>query len=499
MKRISSANKALYKGLTAFMFFLISAPAGISISAEMSPGTEECISCHTVVTPGIVGGWRKSRHSATSPAEALKKNSIERRVSAPRVMPELLSTVVGCAECHQLNGDKHKDSFEHNGYNVHVVVTPDDCSSCHPVERTQFDRNLMSHAHNNLFNNPLYRQMADSINGIQSFNGTDIALKAPDEKTSADSCLHCHGTKVTVNGSITRETAKGEMNFPVLSGWPNQGVGRINPDGGMGACTSCHTRHEFSLAMARKPDTCSQCHKGPDVPAFAVYSVSKHGNIYSAMSSDWNFEAVPWRIGRDFTAPTCAGCHVSLTVNEEGNIVAQRSHQMNDRLPWRIFGLIYAHPHPRSADVTGIKNKGGLPLPTELTGEPVVDFLIDTVEREQRRTLMQSNCLACHSRGWVEEHWARLENTIKTTNEMTLTSTKLMLAAWEKGIAKGPGRKDSLFDENMEKIWMEQWLFYGNSTRFASAMSGADYGVYANGRWKMSKNVQDLFDHFKTR
>jgi hypothetical protein len=357
----------------------------------------------------------------------------------------------------------------------------------------------MSHAHNNLFLNPLYLEMAGSINGIQSFEGMMTALKTPDDKTSAESCLHCHGTKVTIAGLKTRETPKGEMEFPVLSGWPNQGVGRINPDGSMGACTSCHTRHEFSLVMARKPDTCSQCHKGPDVPAFSVYSVSKHGNIYSSVSSDWNFEAVPWKIGRDFTAPTCAGCHASLTVNEEGNIVAQRSHQMNDRLPWRIFGLIYAHPHPKSADITGIRNKGGLPLPTELTGEPVAAFLIDSGEREQRRKTMQSNCLACHSQGWVEEHWARLENTIRTTNEMTLTSTRVMLAAWEKDIAKGPGRKDSIFNEDMEKIWMEQWLFYGNSTRFASAMAGADYGVFANGRWKMAKNVQDLFDRLKVK
>jgi len=35
---------------------------------------------------------------------------------------------------------------------------------------------------------------------------------------------------------------------------------------------------------------------------------------------------------------------------------------MNDRLPWRLFGLIYAHPTP-IADTTVIKNKAGLPLP----------------------------------------------------------------------------------------------------------------------------------------
>jgi hydroxylamine dehydrogenase len=41
---------------------------------------------------------------------------------------------------------------------------------------------------------------------------------------------------------------------------------------------------------------------------------------------------------------------------------------------------------------------------------------------------------------------------------------------------------------------VEQWLFYANSTRFSSAMAGADYGVFANGRWFMAKNLRDMID-----
>jgi hydroxylamine dehydrogenase len=57
-------------------------------------------------------------------------------------------------------------------------------------------------------------------------------------------------------------------------------VGRVNLDGSRGACSACHTRHRFSIEMARKPYTCKECHVGPDVPAFKVYSASKHGNIF---------------------------------------------------------------------------------------------------------------------------------------------------------------------------------------------------------------------------
>jgi hypothetical protein len=181
-------------------------------------------------------------------------------------------------------------------------------------------------------------------------------------------------------------------------------------------------------------------------------------------------------------------------VSEEGKVVAERTHQMNDRLSWRILGLIYAHPHPESPDTTVIRNKAGLPLPTELTGEPVAKYLINAEEQDKREKAMQQVCLACHSNGWVNGHFARFENTIKTTDAMTLTATKILLSAWEKGAAKGLAQADSIFNEAIEKKCVEHWLFFANTTRYASAMMGADYGAFANGRWYMSKNVQEMAD-----
>ena len=105
--------------------------------------------------------------------------------------------------------------------------------------------------------------------------------------------------------------------------------------------------------------------------------------------------------------------------------------------------------------------------------------------------------MACHSYGWVEGQFARFENTIRTTNEMTLTATKILVAAWEQGVAHGLPQGANIFDEAIEKKWVEQWLFFANSTRFASAMAGADYGAFANGRWYMSKNIQEMSDWLK--
>ncbi|MFQ5646887.1 MAG: multiheme c-type cytochrome, partial [bacterium] len=278
----------------------------------LSAKSEECLDCHEHVTPGIVADWAKSRHAHVTPAQAAQKQTLQKRVSFTTPPRKIADKVVGCAECHTLNPELHKDSFEHNGSTVHVVVSPPDCALCHPVEVEEYGKNLMSRAYGNLRNNALYHNLADSIVGEQNFVKGKIVSSPPDEKTKNDSCFKCHGSKVEVKGMVTRDTEMGEMAFPVLSGWPNQGVGRLNPDGSKGSCSACHPRHQFSIEVARKPYTCSQCHKGPDTPAYQVYMVSKHGNIFSSLGKEWNFKAVPWTVGRDFTAPTCAVCHISL-------------------------------------------------------------------------------------------------------------------------------------------------------------------------------------------
>ena len=474
-----------------FVFLLcILFPLHLS-AAQISDDTEECLGCHEYVTPGIVADWRGSKHSQVTLAEAIAKPLLQRRVSATEPAGELTETVIGCAECHTINADDHPGSFDHNGYTVHTVVSPRDCAVCHPVEVDEYSDNLMSQAYGNLMHNPLYLKMVDSANGPHEYQNGSITFHGGDEANNNDSCLSCHGTDVRLAGTETRDTDMGEMDFPVLDNWPNIGVGRLNPDGTLGSCSPCHARHQFSIEVARKPYTCAQCHKGPDVPAYKVYAVSVHGNIQKSIDKTWDYDAVPWTVGSDFTAPTCAVCHISLVVDEEGEVLAERSHRMNDRLPWRLFGLPYAHPHPLSADTSPIVNKAGLHLPTELSGEPVSEYLIDAEEMEKREAAMKKVCLGCHGSQWVNGHFNRLQTSIAATNHMTLQATNLLADVWEQGLADA----ENPFDEAIELMWTEQWLFFGNSTRFASAMGGTDYGVFANGRWWQNKNLQNMHDH----
>ena len=144
---------------------------------------------------------------------------------------------VGCYECHSLNTEAHADSLVHYGTRINVVVSPADCAAG-------------------------------------------------------------HGTRVTVTGTQTVASQFGPVDVPRLSGRPNQGVGRIDPDGSLGSCAACHPRHGFSIGVARKPETCGQCHLEPDAPAYNVYN--KHGNLYGSMGGAWASDSVPWQPGAHF-------------------------------------------------------------------------------------------------------------------------------------------------------------------------------------------------------
>ena len=470
-----------------FLFALPAAAKGVSLSEA----TTECLDCHGEIHPGIVADWQSSRHARTTPGTAMAVSGLGRKVSATDVPEKLKTIVVGCAECHTQRPGAHADTVEHNGYDMHVVVSPDDCQTCHAVERQQFSRNIMAHAYGNLKNNAVYQDLEKTILATPKKHESRIRLQPVNDATRAGACYYCHGTRLEVTGTEIRDTeAAGELTFSKINGWPNQGVGRINLDGSKGACSACHTRHAFSIEVARKPYTCKQCHEGPDAPAFKVYAASKHGNVFSTQQHQWDFAAVPWTIGKDFKAPTCAACHVSLLVNPAGETVVKRTHQISDRLPWRIFGLIYAHPHPEAPDTSMIRTPKGIPLPTDFNGAYSTRFLIDEKEQQVRRQTMQASCLNCHSRAWVQGHWNRFENAIRETNATTRTGTRVMEDIWRNGYANA---FESLFDEASEREWSDLWLFFGNSTRYAAAMGcGGDYGVFANGRYQLSSGIMKL-------
>jgi hypothetical protein len=465
--------------------------------APLSKKTRMCLGCHTKLHPGLVADWRASLHSLTTPVEALAKPELERRMSATELPEAMKGNVVGCYECHGQNSEAHADSFKHNGITISVVVSPGDCKTCHPVEVEQYVVSKKGNAYGNLMKNPVYHTLVKTVLGLKEVEGTKIKAHDPSDFTRQEACFACHGTEIKVKGMKEIDSPFGKVKVPDLYNWPNQGVGRINPDGTMGACTSCHARHAFSIEVARKPHTCGQCHLEPDVPAFNVWKASKHGNIYFSDEAKWDFNPVPWKLGEDFTAPTCAVCHVGLVTSPDGKeIISERSHDFASRLWVRLFGLVYTHPQPKSGDTSIIRNKDGLPLPTTFTGEPALEYLIDKDEQARRKAVMVKVCRGCHNTDWIEKHFAKMDNTLIETDKMTLEATKLLTHAWENGIADDANP----FDESIEQKWVKQWLFYGDTARYASAMTGAqDYLAFKYGWWGLTNNLLEMKDKVDTK
>jgi hydroxylamine dehydrogenase len=459
-----------------------------SAPATLSDETKACIECHKSVTPGIVEDWLTSRHARTSPNVGLAQPVLARRVSSDSIPAPLRSVAVGCFECHSQNPSKHRDNFDHFGYRINVVVSPNDCQTCHATEAEQYALGKKAHALGNLRDNAVYRALVQVVDGVKTVDGSKVHRAEATPATKHETCYACHGTEVEVRGLRTVTTAVGEIELPDLTNWPNQGVGRQNPDGSTGACTACHTRHSFSIETARKPFTCSQCHLEPDVPAWNVYSESKHGNILLSHENEQTWNSVPWTVGKDLRAPTCATCHNSLLATPEGEVVAQRTHNFSERLWVRIFGLIYSHPQPRSGNTSIIRNKDSLPLATTFAGLPASEYLIERAEQDRRQADMKKVCQSCHSSEWTAGHFVKFERSNAESDSMVLAATRLLSRAWEKKFAD----KTNPFDEAIEQMWVTQWLFYANSVRYASAMAGPDYATFKHGWWDLSHNIERM-------
>ena len=139
-------------------------------------------------------------------------------------------------------------------------------------------------------------------------------------------------------------------------------------------CMACHTRHAFSLNEARKPEACYTCHMGPDHPNYEAYMSSKHGSIYAARGSDWDWNQ---RLAdAEWDVPTCAYCHM-LYVDEDGNRYS--SHNMTRKIIW---GMGVQAALGELADITV------------------------TEENQAKRNEMVKVCMTCHSeslaRGYLE-------------------------------------------------------------------------------------------------
>jgi hydroxylamine dehydrogenase len=273
-------RKCLFSVLLAMVFFCLSSHATTGEAAQkkikVSKEGQACVACHESQSPAFVQEWRLSRHAEKG---------------------------VDCFSCHKAE-KSDPDAMEHNGFTIAVLVTPKDCSKCHPKEVKE-----MTESH--------HAKAADILNSADNYLGEVVG----GPEAVAVGCRQCHGANVKV-------LANGKLD---TNSWPNTGIGRINPDGSKGSCSACHARHSFSKAQAREPQTCGKCHLGPDHPQMEVYQESKHGILYEAFKSRMNMDKDSWVVGKDYSAaPTCATCHMSATPNQAV------THDVGARISWTL-------------------------------------------------------------------------------------------------------------------------------------------------------------------
>jgi hydroxylamine dehydrogenase len=352
---------------------------GAPAVAALSEASSACIDCHSeneVMRSQIVE-WERSDHAR------------ER---------------VGCYECHGAEpGDP--DAMDHEGYTVSVLVTPKDCGECHIREVEEFATSRHS-------------QGGDILDSLDNLLGERVEGVA----AAVLGCQQCHGAPVEVLADGTLSPAS----------WPNTGIGRINPDGSLGACSTCHTRHLFSVAVAREPDACGNCHLGPDHPQKEIYEESKHGVAFKANRENMNLQARPWVLGQDYSAaPTCATCHMSAVPGLEVN------HDVGLRIAWTL--------------------------------RPVVSTRLENWEA--RRQDMTQVCRQCHSPGFYDNFFQQFDDAVELYNEkFAVPALEIMQLLREAGVLT-----DLDFDEPIEWTYFYLWHHEGRRARHGAAMMGPDY------------------------
>ncbi|HPD46378.1 MAG TPA: multiheme c-type cytochrome [Anaerohalosphaeraceae bacterium] len=379
----------------------------IRIERNVSATASGCIECHSQQMPALVADWADSRHAHMN---------------------------ITCLDCHAAGPADSDYSKKHLGWEktrVSPVVSPKDCSRCHPTEAAEYDRS--KHARTLEIMWSIDPWLNEGLNNeVERITG----------------CEHCHGSVVkALDGKLDPAT------------WPNTGVGRINPDGSRGSCSSCHTRHKFSLAEARKPEACGQCHLGPDHPQIEIYNESKHGAIYHAEGHAWNWGAPPgaWAPGVDYRTPTCSVCHMSQIGGVDG------THDVTERLAWETQAPLTIRPSEFK------------PLPAK------------TKWREEREK-MKGVCRACHSSTWAEGHFDRLDKAVENYNEIYYKpARKLIDELYEKNLLS----RDKALDEKLEIDMYELWHHEGRRARFGAAMMAPDYAWW-HGFYELKKRCMEI-------
>ena len=323
---------------------------------------------------------------------------------------------VNCLDCHRAApGQK---SRQHKGFTIAVSLTAKNCAQCHAAEYRQYERSR--HAA------PAWA----AVNGAADFSKAQLAEGERYHKGWVD--RKPNALAMLEGGTAMRRGCDS-----------CHSIGKPNKDGSFGTCTDCHSRHNASVATARLPSTCGQCHMGPDHSQIEIYDESKHGVLFNAERASMNLSAFPDRLTtKDMPVPTCATCHMS---GLEGLGV---THDMSERLSWYLF------------EAVSKKRPGYL----------------------QGQTHMKEVCTKCHASSGVDRFYKNAEQVVQATNAKVASTLAIV-----DGLRKDGLLTPKPFDEPIEFMAFDLWHYFGRTTKHGAFMGGADF-VQWHGNYELLRH-----------
>lgn len=362
-------------------------------TADLVRATGKCASCHRRETGAIVEQYETSVHVREG---------------------------VNCLDCHGPTPDQ--DSLPHRGFTLAADVTSGNCQSCHADQ---------------------YRQYLRSRHAAPAFAA--VRGRAPFTEEQVRFAERWHP------GAVDRppnELAELEGEAAMTAGCETcHSIGEPNPDGTIGSCTECHSRHGASVALARRPRTCGQCHMGPDHAQIEIYEESKHGVLFHAQQDEMNLSAEPTELTvEDMPVPTCATCHMS------GIADLGVTHDVTERLSYWLFAPVSER------------------RPTY----------------EQGRAEMRRVCTTCHTEGHTDRYFAEAESVLVATNRKVREGQELMDSLRTEGLLT-----PEPFDEPIEFTYFDFWHYYGRTAKHGAFMGGADF-VQWHGNYELLAKMVEM-------
>ncbi len=429
-----------------------------SFKADPLVTNQQCLSCHQDEDPGLTADWQHSKHAAAG---------------------------VGCVQCHVVPKDypnAFKDHpFTGKNWTVQVAVSSVTCAQCHEKEVKEYLTSGHSRGGSQWLaqnGNPHGAAMTKLAYGYEAMRGgkgiaPEFLLNKDNPKadlTVTNICIQCHGTVIKLD----------ESGKPLATTWPNDGIASLYPDGGVGNCLACHSRHKFSAAEARQPASCGNCHLGPDHPDKEIFESSVHGHIFDTNEDDYDFSSGVQIPGKNLRAATCFTCHMS------GINLLKSTHNVSLRLKWNLWA-------PKSFERTGKDETAGWAWWKDkkaLRGNPKAG---NPEGPDAAREDMEQACAACHKTTFIDNYFARVDQDVLLYNQYRDLDQKMFKELKAKKLIKKDVWSDPYF-----KLSYYLWHHEGRRMRQGAAMGSPDYAHW-HGVFQVQQDIREMKDIYNYR